>query len=237
MLRRRDFKSGIGSVRDYGSRYGICELCGKGDSRDDGGNEDKLRYAFKLSNIKPGGRDLWCGSTCIINHALKVEGALTAEHAKSILEKTLREHMALWKVEHWRATHPMHVKIDAQYAALCQESSRLKYRAQAEHTYAKALGVDPYTLKWDVYRLVHTFGTSARFYRRRGHLTEQKMIAWRKAVGMLDALAWLKRTLDAAYQHSSTHNERLAFLAEEKRKRDEYLTARKTRKPRNRDDD
>ena len=71
----------LGSIRDLKRAEGHCDLCGKGDSRDDGGNEDKLRYQFKLAN-HAGGQDIWVGSTCIWQHGLHVDGAANADEAR-----------------------------------------------------------------------------------------------------------------------------------------------------------
>lgn len=96
--REFEFVPTLTSIRNHGACIASCALCGKGDSKDDGSNRDKLQYDFRLQNIAGGG-DLWVGSNCIINFGLKVRGAETSEEARAILERNLRECMSLWKKE------------------------------------------------------------------------------------------------------------------------------------------
>lgn len=240
-----EFVPGLGSLTDYGGRSGVCALCGKGDSRDDGANEDMLRYAFKLSNVNGGGQDLWVGSTCIVNHALKVRGAETAAHAKRILEKSLREHLAMWKIEAWRASHPDHVNITTQFERLKKRSIELghmRYSREADATILlgnTALTTTDrsyryggiYALKQQVAGITRKFGTATRFYVRRGHVTKQKMAAWEQGRAMLKSLDWLFTTLAKAEQevpYPGVH--RREWLQRARAERDAAIEAHKRRK-------
>lgn len=69
---------------------GICPLCG----------HVGLRWLFKVRNRK-NGKEIQCGSECIISWGVSVRGAETAEHAKKILEATIRRRIKQIQIEQW----------------------------------------------------------------------------------------------------------------------------------------
>ncbi len=159
------FHTSIGNIQDHGACTEHCDLCGKGDSRDDGANEDKLRYTFRLTNIA-GGDDIWVGSSCIFQHGLYVDGAATADEAKEILRKSLAQHMAQWKIESWQAEHPDHEDIPEQWRMFKHWSPRRLGNIEMW----KALGIDVQELdraRWAVWK---AFRTASKFYARKFHL-------------------------------------------------------------------
>lgn len=170
------FNFTLGNIRDLGRCAGHCRLCGKGDSRDDGANRDKLRYEFKLTNIA-GGQDLWVGSSCILQHGLHVDGAANAEQAEEILRKSLAEHMRIWKIEAWKAANPDHETIPE----LWERTRREPYFMSYPHDFYRAWGFqDAYHALRDWRKLFKPFRTASRFYERKDFLTEQKTEQWRK---------------------------------------------------------
>jgi hypothetical protein len=178
-----------GAIRDNKGRVGICYLCGKGDSKDEGDNEDNLRYEFLLSNIG-GGKDVWTGSTCIVNYGLKVQGAATGEEAKKILQKTLREHIRQWEIEEWQAENGDHEQIPDQY----QEFRRLPFKMRSYGEIYTNFGelqlagfdVDELRNQTDSrHQLFRDFRTASRFYGRKSFLTDKKMETWEKAKAVL----------------------------------------------------
>lgn len=177
-----------GSCRDNVDNTGICALCGKGDSRDDGANEDHIRYEFKLTN-DAGGEDVWTGSTCIVNHALKVQGAETSDEARRILERALREHISWWKQEQWRAEHGDHADIPGEWQEfrfLPRDVSGYygaSYRRNASGLAMVRVDVD--AVRREVARLYQAFRTAARFYERKTYLTEKKTATWEEARALL----------------------------------------------------
>lgn len=171
-----EFRPAMGSIRDLHSACGHCDLCGKGDSRDDGGNEDKLRYQFLLSNTA-GGESIWVGSSCILQHGLHVDGAANAEEAEAILRKTLQQHLKVWKIEAWKTANPDHASILSLW-----DSFRTfpYYRAYPDEYYA-VFGLDAVGLLTRHRKAYRPFRTAARFYGRNGFLTESKTAAWVEA--------------------------------------------------------
>jgi hypothetical protein len=175
------FHASMGNIRDLGKCEGHCDLCGKGDSRDDGENEDKLRYQFRLTN-NAGGDDVWVGSTCIIQHGLHVDGAANAEQAKEILKKTLQEHLQMWKIQAWQEDNPDHETIPE----LWNQFRLMHYKTYPVEFWA-VFGFDMWTdLINPSRRMLKPFRTASRFYERTGYLPDNrntksgksKMDAW-----------------------------------------------------------
>jgi len=172
-----------GSVKVHDTREAICVLCGKGDSKDTNDNQDHIRFEFLLTN-NAGGRDLWVGSTCIINFGLKVRGAETADEAKRLLEQSCRNALKLWKIRQWQMEHPKHAEIPAQYEQLCDIARTAQYMAYRYKNELRVLGISPN--EWsDAKDLTRRFKTSMRFYMRSGHLTPKKMAPWTEAVQLI----------------------------------------------------
>lgn len=181
------------AVKVHDSREAICVLCGKGDSKDTHDNIDQIRFEFRLTNTA-GGKDLWVGSTCILNFGLKVRGADTAEEARKLLEQSCRNALKLWKIRQWQAEHPTHAEIPEQYEQLCDIVRTAAYKSYRFANELRVLGVNPNT--WaDSGDLQRRFRTSARFYQRSGHLTPKKMEAWKEACELLYQHADLDKAL------------------------------------------
>lgn len=169
------FYPDFGNIRDLGNCVGHCRLCGKGDSRDDGGNQDKLRYEFLLTNTA-GGQSVWVGSSCILHHGLHVDGAANAEQARAILQKTLSEHIRIWKIEAWKDANPDHETIPE----LWEKVRREPYFRSYPDAFFQAYGIsDAYAgiRRWR--ELFRPFRSASRFYERKGFLTESKTSTWR----------------------------------------------------------
>jgi hypothetical protein len=192
-----------GNVRDNKTACASCSLCGKGDSRDDGANEDHIRYEFKLTNIA-GGESIWCGSTCIINHSLRVDGAETSEAARKLLQKSFREHLKAWEREAWRLDNPDHTNIPDLYRDGCQGYSIRRYAYQQD--VFGALGYSYESLKaahqrvYGYYGRNGTFRRAVRFYQRAEWLTESKHEVWLEAKMLRSAIADIESSLLAG-QH------------------------------------
>jgi len=207
VLAEFSYVSAFGSVRDNGACIAICNLCGKGDSRDDGANRDHLRYEFKLTN-SAGGADVWTGSTCIVNHSLKVQGAGNADEARRILEKSFREHLAMWRIEQWRAEHPDHGEIPNQFEQFRTLPRDLSHYGRYSRYEGEAalLGLDLTTMSREASRAFKPFRAAARKYMRDGHLgfgkgllPSEKQVAWAGAKTLLTQVVQLERDLlDAA---------------------------------------
>lgn len=171
-----EFRPTFGSIRDLHRAEGHCDLCGKGDSRDDGGNEDKLRYQFLLTNTA-GGESIWVGSSCILQHGLHVDGAANAEEAEVILRKTLQQHLKVWKIEAWKNEHPDHESIMTLWQAF---RNIPYYRDYPDELYG-VFGTDALTLLGRHRKAYRAFRTAARFYGKNGFLTESKTAVWLEA--------------------------------------------------------
>lgn len=77
-------------VIDLKHADGVCPLCG----------HIGCRWLFKIINLK-NGREIECGSECIVTHGLQVMGAETAEHARKALEATIRRAIKAIKIQEW----------------------------------------------------------------------------------------------------------------------------------------
>lgn len=236
MKRVRDefeFTPGIASIRNHGACIATCALCGKGDSKDDGSNEDKLQYDFRLAN-HAGGDDLWVGRSCIVNFGLKVRGAETSEEARAILERNLRQCMSLWQKEAWRNEHPDHVEMRKHYDAIERATHDFKFYGRYGQMKSDIYLLTGQTQE-QVFRrcasLLRPMRGALRFYERTSYLTESKTEAWRSTKAMLFSLRWLTSTLDACTNKWGADRE--AFLVKAKHDRDAAIAARKAaRKPR-----
>jgi hypothetical protein len=172
------FNAGYGAIRDLKSQGGHCDLCGKGDSRDDGGNEDKLRYQFLLHNTA-GGQDIWVGSSCIWQHGLHVDGAANMEEAKEVLRKALQDHIRTWKVQDWQLANPDHETIPECWELFRRPPSFRSYPVE----FYEAIGIANYgtDLSKAYYNLYKPLRTASKFYARKLHLTEDKTATWHAA--------------------------------------------------------
>lgn len=220
----------LGNIRDLGGCVGHCDLCGKGDSRDDGANLDKIRYEYRLTNTS-GGQDVWVGSTCILQHGLHVEGARSAEEAEKILRQTMQQHLRQWKIEAWRSANPDHAMIPEHWDKLRRTWVRTYHAREWS-----ALGLDVHKIQRRIYHHVRgrgkqTFRTASKFYARKGFLTEGKTELWREVKRMLLVLDWAMPLLrDARYRFNSIPD-RLDWLDEQlQAKKKESRRRRKPRK-------
>jgi len=172
------FSPGYGSIRDLKAASGHCDLCGKGDSRDDGGNVDKLRYQFLLAN-DAGGESIWVGSSCIWQHGLHVDGAANMEEAKEVLRKSLQEHIRTWKVQDWQLANPDHATIPDTWQEFRHPVSMRAYPDEFYVAYGLPGSADFYRRYSVLYR---PFRTASKFYDRKRFLSDDKTVIWRDAV-------------------------------------------------------
>lgn len=220
------FITSFGNIQDLKECTGFCDLCGKGDSRDDGANEDKLRYLFRLTNTA-GGTDVWVGSSCIWQHGLHVDGAANAEEAKEILRKTLQEHIKQWKIQAWQADHPDHEDIPELW-----ENYRKCYFNSYPVEFYSALGLDRNLLIGDWRRLFKAFRSAARFYDRKTFLSPAKTKVWDDAKALWAKTQWCFPLFREAYdlQGSGWGSQRfekcIDFLANKKTERDARVSKR-----------
>lgn len=172
------------SVRIHPEALAICELCGKGDSKDTGDNRDHLRFEFRLHNTA-GGREAWCGATCIVNYGLKVQGAATAEEADRILSQALRQALRAYNIAQWQGQNGDHADMQEQYERLRRSTGEA---IQAQRSIESLLlGYDERKLR-DVRGIVRRFRASLGFYLRSGYLTKAKEPAWEDAKYVLSTL-------------------------------------------------
>jgi len=228
-----EFVARIGNIRDLKACVGNCALCGKGDSKHAEGedNRDKLRYDFRLGNAASG-IDLWVGSNCIVNHALKVRGADTSAEARTILERSMREHIALWRQEAWRAANPTHAGIPALASKLATATHEWKYYGvfgSRENDIA-VLGQSQRQINYTLYRHTRAMRTNARFYERKSFLSDAKTDEWKQARAFHASLAWMEGVLrDTANSHGEPLYKALV-AAREKRARQFAAMARVPRR-------
>lgn len=176
------FIPGIGSVRDNKTCSGFCMLCGKGDEAVLEGRSDKLRYEFRLTNVHTG-ECVWCGASCIINHALKVEGAGTSEEARKVLMNQLAVHKKRWQREEWRATNPDHEAILTLVSRAAQARTALLMPGPFA---ADMLGLNaPY---WKLIELRKSVEAVARQYAKTGALGPKRESVWREVEACITAV-------------------------------------------------
>lgn len=216
--REFEFVPALGNIQDHGGCYATCALCGKGDSKDEGDNQDRLRYDFRLTNLG-GGQDLWVGSNCIVNFALKVRGAETSEEARAILERSLREHLAMWKKEQWRAEHMDHLEIPQQWEEMKTFMQRLKYYSDlgSRTSDLNALGYTQSSLFYKTTERQRDMRIVTRFYRRSDYLTQVKQEMWDLSKSWLNELRWISNMLDRSKNLGS--QARIDFLISQREER------------------
>lgn len=191
------FYPGKGSVRVHASAIGVCELCGKGDSKETGDNRDHLRIEFQLKNIA-GGKDTWCGSTCIVNFGLKVDGAATAEEAERLLGMSMRQAVRQFEIDAWRASNAGHEDIPGEYQELRNLVTTAEHYTRDYFGEMILLNLDPEQLGRVVRDILRQMRVSSRFYQREGYLTPKKQDGWVLARWALKQIRLTQRALDAA---------------------------------------
>lgn len=87
---RGEFQADPNFLIDLGHDHGICPLCSHPD----------CRFIFRLVN-NAGGKEINCGSRCIITYGISVKGAETAEQAKKLLEVAIRNAIKKVKIAEW----------------------------------------------------------------------------------------------------------------------------------------
>ncbi|HEY5550480.1 MAG TPA: hypothetical protein VIK52_01225 [Opitutaceae bacterium] len=201
-----EFLTDIGSVIVHDVRAGICILCGKGASKDTGDNKDHIRFEFKLTNIA-GGRDVWCGSTCIINFGLKVRGAETAEQALELLQKSMRGALRQWVIRQWQAEHPDHAEMPEQYREACRRYGALQMHRDRVPLTILGIADDIGNLR----STVHGLKLATRHYQRHAYLPPKKSAAWMKAKEASRAITVGSEVI-AVMRNLPTPQSRLDFL-------------------------
>jgi len=170
------------NVRVHPKCEAICTLCGKGDSKEEGGNLDFIRFEYRLNN-DVSGNEVWCGKTCIIKYGLRVDGAATSEEARGLLERSMREALRQWEINEWRLSHNDHAGMPeeyqrfrgAWYARPYNERRMLQYRVELMIGGLAATSDDARN------RAARAFKNAVSFYLRNGFLTEAKQHAWDRA--------------------------------------------------------
>lgn len=223
-----EFIPRMGNIRDHGACIGHCALCGKGNSKQSEGetNLDKLRYDFRLANVR-GGTDLWVGADCIVNHALKVKGADTSTEAREILARSLREHIAIWRQEAWRAEHPTHADIPDTYSRIAAAMHEWKYygRFGSREQDIEALGQTQRALWFALRHACLSMKANARFYERKNFLTECKTDEWKSARALIRSMEWLEGVLRAT--ESMQGEQKYKALKDARAKREAAFAAMK----------
>jgi hypothetical protein len=191
------FYPGAGSVQVHAAAVAICELCGKGDSKETGDNKDHLRIEFQLTNTA-GGTDTWCGSTCIINFGLKVDGAATAEEAERLLGMSMRQAVRQFQINAWRAEHPDHTDIPEHYRQLRTQTVMAEGFCRDYFGELLLIGLEPDKLQRIMRNVVRPMKTSSNFYAREGYLTPKKMEAWDAARWALDQTDRARKAIQGA---------------------------------------
>ena len=203
VLDEYEFLPGRGAVRDLGGCIGFCAMCGKGDSLEHRENRDKIRYEFRLVSNQ-GGKVVWVGSTCIINHSLKVKGAESSAEAKAVLERSFREHVRQWRIEQWQKENPDHVSIPDSFRSFRTLPSEFGWNGKYARYEGELilLGVDPLAFSKRVNATFKPLRSAVRKYERDGHLgfgkgveKSQKEQAWIEAKEILALAATLDRAL------------------------------------------
>jgi hypothetical protein len=184
------------NVRVHPAAVAICELCGKGDSKETGDNKDHLRIEYKLDN-HAGGQDVWCGSTCIVNFGLNVDGAATAEEAERLLSKSMRQALRQFEIAAWRAENPDHADMAEHYQRLRHEAVSASTIAREHFGELLLMGRDAERLL-NLDALVRPMRTASRFYIREGYLTPKKMAAWDATREALDTVRKIRKALNGA---------------------------------------
>ncbi len=204
-LSEYEFVPELGSIRDHHACVAVCELCGKGDSKGDGTNEDKLRWDYKLTN-QSGGADVWAGSRCIINHALKVRGADTSEEAREVLERAMREHMNWWRQQEWQAANPGHQAMRGDLEGIWSHQAGWSWTARQYNAELSLAGIGA---QQDLNALWKQMRTVFKFYSRKGYLTEKKQATWEETKALNKRLDRFHETIEATKDVDS-FSERLA---------------------------
>lgn len=210
-----EFVPRMGNIRDHGACVAHCALCGKGNSKAGDGeeNRDKLRYDFRLQNNNAGGADLYVGADCIVNFALKVKGAETSAEARAILERSLREHLALWRQEAWRAANPSHATIPELWQAYVGAAHEWRYwsRFGSREADIHTLGQSQRGIYFALTKHTRVMKALVRFYERKNFLTEAKTEEWKQARAFMRSLSWLRGAL-LATEHLQGHERHEALV-------------------------
>jgi len=170
------------NVRVHPKCEAICTLCGKGDSKEEGGNVDFIRFEYRLDN-RASGREVWCGKTCIIKYGLRVDGAATSDEARGLLERSMREALRQWEINEWRLAHSDHGSMQDEYQAFrgawyarpYDDRRLLQYRVELLIGGVAPVSDDSRN------RATRAFKNAVSFYLRNGFLTDNKQHAWDRA--------------------------------------------------------
>lgn len=139
-------------LEDHRLANQVCPLCG----------HEGLRFLFKIKN-RVNGNTIKCGSTCIFQYGLSVRGAETAEHARKVLEATIRKHLRRLELEEWHGDYGF---SEDHFEVVTQCFRR-----------ARRMG------SYGFGRHHRAWRTCRNFYQRTGWLgTEKKWNLWREAV-------------------------------------------------------
>lgn len=140
--------------------FGTCPLCG----------HIGIRWVFRVMNLK-GGDSVECGSECIITWGISVKGAETAEAAKAILEKQIRQAIRKLLIAEWHKE----TGFDASWFGALYESLKRIRRG------GSSIPTGEY---YRTYRKSREVAKLERFYGRSGWLnTESK---WNELVRLVN---------------------------------------------------
>jgi len=154
---KSEFVADPGFLIDLGATMADsnCPLCG----------HPHIRWLFKIQNLN-GGKDVTCGSTCIVTHGLSVKGAETAEHAREILERAISKQKRKLLIQGWHRRAEFTEDLPAK---LLQALNRIRYNDS------------DFQVRNSARYKISSLYTLKKFYNRSGWLgTEKKWEEWRR---------------------------------------------------------
>lgn len=157
---RSEFVADPTYLIDLGIANGTCPLCG----------HEGCRWIFKLENTK-GGESIECGSECIITYGLSVMGAETAEAAKKMLEKAIRQRQKELRLAEW---HKEYNFTEEYFDTVRDGLHRIRFDTTAHD----------YTVRSEATELMYkALPRLQKFYEKNGWLgTLQRWESWRSLV-------------------------------------------------------
>jgi hypothetical protein len=94
---KSEFHADTSTIIDHRSSDASCKLCG----------HKHIRWEFQLRN-DAGGKDVWTGSTCIVQYGLRVDGEATSEDALARLNAAINAAKKKAYRDDWQKANPDH---------------------------------------------------------------------------------------------------------------------------------
>lgn len=165
-----EFVADTRSIRDHRRSDHVCDLCG----------HQHIRWEFTIRNTQ-GGRDVNCGSSCIIEYGINVDGEGSGEAAKRALAAAINGMKKKAARDAWQADHPNH---EMQMEGLAAFERRC---CKSEFAYPPGLWrhLKPNWVK-RVRKIRGRIKTVLKYYRRERFLTVKKTDDTYGAGGLLD---------------------------------------------------